>query len=144
MLPPYPGQQEDVVQEDIGFLTKFLGYELRSAERYRRFISLVMVASPQSNERVNRLLGDNLRTSDVVADFDGASIILMSETNSAGALSAIERYKNTENIKNVHDLRFSLVTFPADNGGPESMIASAFRRLQKAAEGEPGAVIMTG
>lgn len=132
------------MQEEIGFLTKFLGYELRSAERYRRFLSLVMVASPRTNERVNRLLGDSLRTSDVVADFDGASVILMSETNSAGALSAIERYKNTENIKNVHDLRFSLVTFPSDNGGAESMIAAAFRRLQKAAEGDPGAVIMTG
>lgn len=131
------------MQEKIGFLSKFLGYELQSAERYRRFVSVVMVSSKDGNGngKVQKMLLDTLRNSDVMADFDGAAIILMSETNSAGAISAIERYKskNTD-----HDLRFSVVTYPADGGGPEGIIAAAFRRLQKALGGQPGSVVMTG
>ena len=130
------------MQEKIGFLSKFLGYELKSAERYRRFVSLVMVGSDPQESNVKKLLSDTLRNSDVMADFNGAAVILMTETNSAGALSAIERYK-TKGTEN-DDLRFSLVTYPSDGGGAEGLLAAAYRRLQKAAAGPPGCVVMTG
>lgn len=131
------------VQEELGFLNKFLGYELKSAERYRRFVSLVMVrASTVTNGNLRQILSDTLRTSDVMADFDGAAVILMSETNSAGALAAIERYKAKGG--SYDDLRFSVVTYPSDGGGPDGMISTAFRRLQKASAANPGTIIMTG
>jgi hypothetical protein len=130
------------VQEKIGFLSKYLGYELQSAERYRRFVSVVMVGSSGREGKVKKLLSHHLRISDVMADFDGAAMILMSETNSAGALTAIERYKNGNDEG--HDLRFSLVTYPSDGGGADGMIATAFRRLQKADGGQSGSVVMTG
>ena len=131
------------MEEKVGFLRKFLRYELKAAERYRRFVSLVMVTSPNQNGKAPRVLSDTLRNSDIMADFDGDAIILMSETNSAGALSAIERYKSKN--ADAADLRFSLVTYPSDGGGAEGLIAAGCRRLQKAVNSEEdGSVIMTG
>ncbi|MEK7794967.1 MAG: hypothetical protein AAB353_10570 [Candidatus Hydrogenedentota bacterium] len=131
------------MQEKIGFLTRFLGYELKSAERYRRFVTLVMVASPGSrNGRVKKIVEDTIRNSDILADFDGAALVLMSETNSSGAITAIERYKAKN--ANQDDLRFSVVTYPSDGGGAEGLLATAFRRLQKATDSQPGSIVMTG
>lgn len=135
-------KEREVVQEKIGFLSKFLGYELKSAERYRRFVSLVMVDSSESNGRLKKLLTNAMRNSDVLADFDGASVILMSETNTTGALSAIERYKAKSG--NDSSLRFSLVTYPSDGGGAEGLLSTAYRRLQKAIDSQGGQVVITG
>lgn len=128
--------------EKIGFLQRFLGYELRSAERYRRFVSVVMVTTPDEQGDVPKLLTETLRNSDVMADFNGASVILMTETNSAGALSAIERYKTR--TAREEDLRFAVVTYPSDGGGPDGLLSTAYRRLQNAVSGPPGSVVMTG
>lgn len=131
------------MREQIAFLRKFLGYELNTAERYRRFCSLVMVHTSDGNGAVKRILNETLRNSDVMADHEtGTTIILMSETNSAGALTAIERYK----VKNdgAHDLRFSLVTYPSDGGGPEGLLDTGHRRLESAITGEEGSVVMSG
>ena len=129
-------------QERIGFLSKFLRYELKSAERYRRFVSLIIVTSTGRTGKVKKLLAEQLRNSDVMAELDGASVILMSETNTAGALAAIERYKarNSDN----HDMRFALVTYPSDGGGADGLLAAGFRRLQKASASQAGSVVMTG
>lgn len=128
------------MEEKIGFLRKLLRYELQSAERYRRFVSLVMVASSERAGRAKKVVKETLRDSDVMADFDGAAVILMSETTSAGALTAIERYKEREG----QELRFSLVTYPSDGGGEENLMAVAYRRLQKAVASEAGSIVMSG
>ena len=129
--------------EKIGFLQKFLGYELKSAERYRRFVSLVMVSGHNGGDAsVKDALIEPLRTSDVMADINGASVIMMTETNSSGALSAIERYK--AKTTQDEDLRFAVVTYPSDGGGPDGLLATAHRRLENAVSGPPGSVVMTG
>jgi hypothetical protein len=134
--------QEGTVAEKIGFLQKFLGYELKSAERYRRFVSLVMVAIPDDASSVRGALLETLRNSDLIADFEDAAVILMTETNGAGAISAIERYKTK--VDKEEDLRFAVVTYPSDGGGPEGLLSTGYRRLQNAAAGPPGSVVVTG
>ena len=130
------------VGEKIGFLQKFLGYELKSAERYRRFVSLVLVNRDDQKRETRQLLTDAVRTSDVLADVDDVSVILMTETNSAGALSAIDRYKNRGDLGQI--LRFAVVTYPSDGGGVESLIETGYRRLESASAGPPGTVVMNG
>ena len=130
------------VGEKIGFLQKFLGYELKSAERYRRFVSLVLVDTDEPERDTRRLLSDAVRTSDILADMERFSVILMTETNSAGALSAIDRYKNRGDLGSV--LRFAVVTYPSDGGGVENLIETGYRRLKSASSGPPGTVVMNG
>lgn len=130
------------MQKPIDFLRDMLEYELEAAERYRRFLSLVMVADPERTGPVESIIGESLRQSDIMALLDGAAVILMSETNGDGARVAIERFKDGGYSNN--DLRFSLATFPEDGRGVESLIAIASRRLQKAFAGLPLSVVASG
>ena len=130
------------MQKTVGFLREILGYEMESAERYRRFISLVMVGSVSGGRKIETLLASKMRNCDVMANLDGSVLILMSETNRQGAETAIERYKQQD--FDDYDLRFSLVTFPEDGRGVDNFFSSATRRLQKAFGGKPGSVMATG
>ena len=130
------------MHKTIDLLREILDYELESAERYRRFISLVMVRSTDGETDVDRALSERVRTGDVIAGDDGSAIILMSETNAADARSAVDRYK--QEVYELSDLRFSLVTFPQDARGVEGLMSVGERRLRKALEGEPWAVVAGG
>jgi len=123
-----------------GLFQDVLDYELSCAERYRRFISLVMVRG-ESSASVRRLLAERIRSSDLLAEKNSHLVILMSETDGIGASIAIDRYKD---FCTDHPLWFSLVTFPQDSGTAAELVQAGERRLDSASKSDPGAVITTG
>jgi hypothetical protein len=132
-------QKELATQEQAG-LHRLLEYEVRSSARYRRFISIVDVACDAGGAGFRSLLADVLRESDEVADQDFGTTILMGETDEAGALAAIRRYKNQYNGS--IDIRFGVASFPRDGRSAATLLAVARRRLDRAqASGQPGAAV---
>lgn len=133
------------VRTDFLILRQMLQYELHSAERYRRFVSLVMIGPANNGGGLKGLrdfLGSHGRSSDVMAEFDNSVAVLMGETDRSGALTAISRYKDMFNAQ--MDLRFAVVTFPADGGKADKLIQQGYQRLNKARRGNSGAVIYSG
>ena len=128
------------VRMEFTMFYEMLQYELHAAERYRRFVSLVMVTSGGNGAGLTNLLGEHVRKSDVMADFDSSVAVLMGETDKNDALSAIRRY--TSLFDNQVDLRFSVVTYPGDGSNPYGLVQAAYRRLGKAKGSEKGAVVM--
>jgi hypothetical protein len=124
-----------------GLFQDVLDYELVCAERYRRFVSLVMVKGSDSSQPVRRVLSERIRSSDLLAEKNANLVILMSETDSDGAAIAINRYRE---FCGDQPLWFSLVTFPQDTGSAAEFVKAGERRLMQAAENEPGAVVSQG
>ena len=120
-------------------LFSLLEYELRSAERYRRFVSLVMVSANQDLPRVKELLSDYIRKSDVISDFDHSLVVMMGETDKNDALNAVNRYNRL--FMNQLDLRFSVATFPDDGIRPDALVKRAYTRLKSARSAEKGAIV---
>lgn len=129
--------------EEQSFVKKLLKYELNAAERYRRFVSVVMVASADGLDKIKHILQETLRSSDIMEEYEGAAVVLMSETDSCGALSAIARYRERI-MGRTEDLRFALATYPNDEGGADGLFDTAARRLQNCSAREFGAVAMMG
>jgi hypothetical protein len=128
------------LQSDKSFLKRLLQYELRCAERYRRFVSLVMVGSADTVEvNLNQLLEGTVRSSDEMTIWDSAAAILMAETDAEGAMAAIDRFKRK--YEPAVDLRFGVVTFPDDGGGADSLLSIASRRYSEASMRSAGAVV---
>lgn len=124
-----------------GLLQDVLSYELSCAERYRRFVSLVMVTGTSPDGSVRRVLGDKIRNSDLLAEKNSHLVILMSETDQNGAQIAIDRFRG---FGEETQLWFSLVTYPQDSGGAETLVQAGERRLRRAKDGSPGEVVATG
>lgn len=120
-------------------LEDVLQYELACAERYRRFVSLVMVTERSNGEQLVNVLSDKVRDSDLLVEKDSTFLILMSETDRNGARTAISRFIDLDG--DVHDFRFSVVTYPNDSGDAELLLEAGERRLLKASEGEPGEIV---
>ena len=118
---------------------ELLQYELHAAERYRRFVSVVMVSSGTNPAGLPNLLGDHIRKSDVMADFDSSLAVLMGETDKNDALTAVKRYGGV--FDSQLDLRFSVVTYPSDGSNPYGLVQTAYRRLGKAKSSQRGAVV---
>jgi len=124
-------------------LERLLNYELRSSVRYRRFLSMVMVACTSSLGTRERLASNELlHDSDELFEIEGGYSIVMGETDKAGALTAVERLKS--HWKEEGDLRFAVVSFPVDGHIAAELLTSAHRRLNKAKGLHPGAVVATG
>ncbi len=119
-----------------------LRYELNGAERYRRYVSLVLVHSPTDHEGLKAVVGPHMRNSDAVASYDHTIAVLMAETDKHDALCAINRYNDA--LRTRFDMRFSVVTFPADDTSAESMMSTAERRLHMAKNGGEGNVVFEG
>ena len=132
-----PGKKKSLDQ-----LEMLLDYELRGAVRYRRFATLVLIATGSPQVDVKHQLGETVRSSDELFDLDPTIAILMGETDSAGAMSAINRFKSM--CKSETDLRFALASFPADARGTAELLWTAHRRLDEAREGAAGSVISSG
>ncbi len=131
------------MRKNMSELELLLGYELTASSRHRRFVSLVMLSSEaeQSGE-LEHLLDGVVRESDSAFTVNDGAIVLMGETDSSGAMRAVERYKNT--INNRMDVRFSISSFPVDGKAPTELMQSAERRLQKARELNSGAIVAEG
>jgi hypothetical protein len=117
-----------------------LEYELNAAERYRRFVSLVMVSSMDEDiAHIKDLLGDNIRKSDVLSDYDSSVMLMLSETDKKDAVSAVKRYNSL--FMNRLDLRFSVVTYPDDGVRADGLVETAYMRLAKAKSASFGSVV---
>ncbi len=122
-------------------LYTLLEYELHAAERYRRFVSLVMVSTEGDIPGLMNELGRHVRKSDVVANFDHSLAVLMGETDKSDALSAVRRYCDL--LMNQSDLRFSVATYPDDGVKPDGLVQAAYRRLSKARNNGGDSVVWT-
>jgi len=107
-----------------------LRYELHAAERHRRYVSIVLLHSPTDHEGLKHLIGRQVRDSDAVTFYDHSIAILMGETDKSNALRAVERYQDLFGER--FDTRYSVTTYPADDTSPESLLAAAHTRLDKA------------
>ncbi len=125
-----------------GRLEWLLNYELRSAARYRRFSTLILVASAQGDADLEHLLEDNVRSCDELFPLESNAAILMAETDRAGAMVAVDRYKSM--CSQEVDLRFAMASYPADSGDPDDLLDTAERRLTEAKKRQFGAVVTQG
>ena len=138
-MTSYIGKGSSRVLGTYGLFQDVLDYELSCAERYRRFVSLVMIRGASAESPVLRILSDRIRTSDLLADKDSHLVVLMSETDQSGATIAIERFRE---FCAEHPLWFSSVTFPQDTGNASDLVEAGERRLEVACQNEPGAIVM--
>lgn len=139
---PAPMHGDRSCEHNFHLLRWLVDYELRAAERYRRFVTLMLVASRNGGFLLKDVLAKTKRESDRLFELDNEVAILMSETDVAGALTAVERYKSlfSEEI----DLRFSVVSFPLDGVNCSDLMGKVFQRLDEAKALECGAVVSHG
>jgi hypothetical protein len=131
------------MRKNISELELLLGYELTASSRHRRFVSLVMLTSDNTRRSdLERLLEGAVRDSDTAFCLNDGAVVLMGETDSTGAMRAIERYKNTINDR--MDVRFAISSFPVDGKAPADLMHTAERRLKRAQALNSGAVVTEG
>ena len=130
------------------WLEKLLDYEMRAAARYRRFVSLVLMFSVNTDKvstsevrNMKDLLANELRSSDEFIALNGTNAIAMSETETGGALTAIRRYQTACGDL---DLRFAVASFPGDARTSENLLATATWRLDIAKKASHNSVVDTG
>ena len=104
-----------------------LEYELAQSARHRRFVSLVMLSANGSTKKIEPILDGALRDSDVLFSLDHAVAVLMGETERAGALNAIKRYRNA--IGESLDVQYAVASFPDDGKATEELIDLAYSQL---------------
>ena len=115
------------MRTDFNFLRQLLQYELHAAQRHRRFVSLVMMTSENALSGVRDYVGAHVRDSDVIANFDHSVAVLMEETDSEGALKAVDRYKRL--FDSQVDLRFSVGWLSGDSAAPANRFSSSRTRF---------------
>ena len=120
-----------------------VNYELRSAQRYRRFASLLMAGVVDGSGDMESLLRPIVRDSDELVRLNGTGVILMPETDGAGVQAAVRRFQEHLADSDV-DLRFSIVTYPTDGKTEEDLFAAARRRFVISCGLGKGAVVASG
>ena len=115
---------------DEHYFTRRLREAVLSAERYARFVTLIMVVLPPETEtsqgRSHALeaaarLRTELRQTDLVAFFDsGRILILLEEADPQQALQALRRVN--QEIAGVPDLRYALACYPYDSNRDETLM----------------------
>lgn len=131
-----------VVEDRLYLLSWLIDYELRSAERYRRFVALLLLSCPAGRHRLRGLLARTKRECDRLFELDQEYAILMSETDQAGALAALRRYQELGD--EALDLRGAVVAFPEDGANCLELLKTLYRRLELARVLERGAVVSSG
>jgi hypothetical protein len=130
------------ISQNASDLEWLLGYELSASTRHRRFVSLVMLSPENDREELDRLLKETVRDTDAFFSLDAVTVILMGETDSSGALKAVERYKSA--LSGRLDVRYSVSSFPSDGKVPGDLMHTAHRRLKKARTLDRDAVVTEG
>jgi len=123
-------------------LESLVDYEVRSSTRYRRYFSLLLIVPVGSHVNVREMLLEIFRTSDEFFEFRSRYAILMGETNSEGALAAVDRYRGA--CDNQIDLRFAVASFPVDGQTTSEIVTKVQRRLNQALKLDRGAVVAAG
>ena len=104
-----------------------LDYEITQSTRHRRFVSLVMLSANGSTGKIETMLDGAFRDSDVFFSLDHAVAVLMGETERAGALEAIERYRET--IGQTLDVQYAVASFPDDGKATSELMDIAYEQL---------------
>lgn len=119
-------------------LHRQLMHEQKLAERYRYYVSVVMVAPTQNGVSVRGLIDDTLRECDELFVVNEGIAILMPHTTLEDATRAVERFKGycADRI----DLRFSIATYPTDDTALD-LLSRAKTRLAEAKAGDFGKVV---
>lgn len=125
-------------------LESILKYEISCAKRYSRYITLLMVSAVENGGRFNDLIsGIKIRECDLQFEHDGGSVILLNETDVAGAMNVLERFQKSHSGD--VDMRASVACFPLDSFSANELLSIAERRLEKARNiSVKDAVITTG
>ena len=113
--------------ENGNSLEWLLDYELKQSVRHRRFVSIVMLSANGNSKNLNRILKDIGRNTDPVFLLTDSIAVLMGETDTVGALKAVERYR--EMIEGAMDVQYSVASFPNDGRSPDDLIHTAQHRL---------------
>ena len=119
-----------------------LNYEQRLAERYRYFLSLVMMAPTNEKAKVMKILESSIRSCDEIFVINGYYVVLMPHTSKQEARVAVDRYKSMYNGE--LDIRYSITSFPGDINSLSDPIEVGRQRLETAKQGKPGEVISHG
>ncbi len=143
LLLKTPDERETGMAKGRENLEWLLDYELRCAERYRRYVSVVMMAAEgQSGAQLLQLLNDQVRKSDEVFDLEYGTAILMGETDLPDSLRAIQRFRGY--CEGNVELKCAIASYPEDRGSARDMVAALYRRIQTAAKGENGTIVTNG
>lgn len=135
-------EEKDSPTDAPALLRQILEYELRSARRYRHFISIAKVAARADNINVRQVLQPTVRESDHTFDMGDKAIILMGHTDHKGAMEALERYQSQHN--GGVDIRYALACYPRDGGGVRELLSVLDRRSMAAERGDMGAIVASG
>ena len=111
-------------------LEQLLDYEICAAQRYRRFVSLVLMQSLNGDSpKFRGFLADTVRGCDQLFELADGNYIVMTETPQQGAMTAAKRCKQSFN-EMFHDVRwrFGVATYPADGENSSQLIAAALDR----------------
>lgn len=121
-----------------GALERQLLHEQKLAQRYRYYVSVVMVAPAQTGVSIRGLIDDTLRECDELYVVNEGVAILMPHTTLEDATRAVERFKGfcADRI----DLRFSIATYPTDDAALD-LLNRAKTRLAEAKAGDFGKVV---
>lgn len=117
-------------------------YEIRCSERYRRFFSLVFMASGSGGNgsvKLKEFLRESVRESDLLSELEGHTGIIMCETDKDAALQAVRRLKRLQH--DVVDVRSSIASFPEDGTTYQNILQKASNRLDEAKRRERGAIV---
>lgn len=125
-------------------LRTLLDYELASAKRFRRFVSLVMLKFPVDAPDGWVTLQETIRDSDrffILDKGENVAAVLMPETDGTSALQALARYKRMSGPE--IDIRTGIASFPLDVGNSGELLKSGYRRIYRAISSEAGKVVCT-
>ncbi len=114
-------------------------YEVRSSKRYRRRMSIALIASTaSSNGFLHRYLSDAFRDSDQVFRRNGHTCVIMGETDREGCVKAMRRCR-----QKLNDPSFccGVVTFPEDGHHMAFLMNEVEQRLSRATQGEEEGVV---
>ena len=117
-----------------------LEYELQAAERYRRYVALVLIRSTARWAQLREQLAQSLRASDAIIPQHGATSIVMTDTEIGGALVAVERLKKACCCDKA-ETYFAVAIYPQDGVLSDNLLVKAQLRLEKARSSVPGTVI---
>lgn len=127
------------VHNGVQSLQYTLDYELRNAERSRRFVAIVRLGTSAEGITLADCLAGTVRASDEhVWSGDGATVV-MSETTEREALVAVGRYAAA--MKGKADLWFGIAAFPRDGHEARQLLSVAEDRFEKARQKTSGGVV---
>ena len=110
-------------------LQHLLEHELRCAERYRRFVSVMRAVSSLDGEPLANCLADSMRECDDCVWLGNGFELLMTETTEGGALSAAQRYATA--LRGKANLAFGIAEFPGDGHDAKNLLDLAQSRLER-------------